>query len=100
MCTSGYSGDTCGNNIDDCSPDPCINGMCIVRVIYHHRNCYHDIFVYRMVSIVIIVHVMKVSMGKTVKQKVMNVIQTHVPMEEHVLYVVINNTTAKLINLF
>ena len=28
MCPAGYAGDDCTMNIDDCSPNPCINGNC------------------------------------------------------------------------
>ena len=28
ICDSGYDGTLCNNNIDDCSPDPCVHGSC------------------------------------------------------------------------
>ena len=27
-CNAGYDGTLCNNNIDDCSPDPCVHGSC------------------------------------------------------------------------
>ena len=28
ICDSGYDGTLCNNNIDDCTPDPCVHGSC------------------------------------------------------------------------
>ena len=42
-CTSGYSGDLCDTNIDDCDPDPCVNnGTCSDEVNDYTCTCINQ----------------------------------------------------------
>ncbi|XP_063971397.1 fibrillin-2-like isoform X3 [Lytechinus pictus] len=38
-CVAGFNGTMCENNIDDCSPDPCLNGVCVDGVNSFSCNC-------------------------------------------------------------
>jgi len=46
LCAAGFNGETCENNIDDCSPDmppetKCFNGRCVDGVNKYTCDCFN-----------------------------------------------------------
>merc|ERR1712087_215687 len=39
QCTSGYTGDNCDEDVDDCQLNPCVHGTCTVGVNSHTCQC-------------------------------------------------------------
>ncbi|KAM8934213.1 protein crumbs homolog 2 [Pelodytes ibericus] len=38
-CSDGWKGKACELNIDDCTPNPCIHGLCVDQVSHYQCNC-------------------------------------------------------------
>ena len=41
-CKDGFTGKNCEINIDDCDPNPCINGACTDHINSYQCDCYLD----------------------------------------------------------
>ena len=41
-CKDGFAGNNCEINIDDCDPNPCINGACTDHINSYQCDCYLD----------------------------------------------------------
>lgn len=45
-CSPGYSGGNCEVNVDDCWPEPCVNGICIDKVNGYSCDCFEGFEVF------------------------------------------------------
>ena len=86
-CPSGYTGTQCQADIDDCSPNPCMNGGdCLVNCTGYVLESALLSLLHRMLGQTSThVTVCLDIMGCSVRQRLMNVRHHHASMELHVL---------------